>query len=622
MRNHIIGACSTHPDRRTDAAGIGGPGTRWRALIRLAAVVACLVLGGAGAAGAAAPDACDSPESSVVDTPAARWVVSQLCQGDVADLNDLLKTAAIPALAAGWTTERQLSARFLKHLLTTAPFQRARANGVRIAGAWFADRLDLTDVRLDNGLWIERSRFEANVRMPRVQIGRVLSFEGSWFAGALDLTEARLSAALRMEGARVGRLDAGGADVERQADLDNIRIEGRLAMNEIRVGQSLDMRDAAFLGGIDLRRAKIGGSLRLEDTSVAGAVDMDSIDVAKSIEAWRVEWVGGTDGLLADEAEAPVWKLYNARIGGSFYLAGGAFDKLQMLNLTGTRIDGELFLGSKNHPRALSWGRSAQLVLNNTTVGSLQDERRVWPDRLELSGFSYERWGGLGREVPQYAGLQPVFATRDKEWLMAWLKKDASYSLQPYEQLARVLRQSGRTQHANEILYAGRDEGRRLAVAAAPPSADAQLLPSSDTVGEAAAKEGHPAEMVTAAPGADAIEADETGGIDAVIVLTLSRFFNGYGYRPERALVWFAGLIALGALIFHVTYRGPDGQRKSMFYSLEYSLDTLLPAVNLRKEFEGVSVQGWTRYYFIALKVCGYMFVATIIQVFDRISGN
>ena len=113
---------------------------------------------------------------------------------------------------------------------------------------------------------------------------------------------------------------------------------------------------------------------------------------------------------------------------------------------------------------------------------------------------------------------------------------------------------------------------------------------------------------------------DTDASVQTVVVMTLSRLFNGYGYRPERALVWFLVMIVVGAALFRFTYRTPDGRRTSVFYSFEYTLDTLLPAVSLRRDFDDVKIAGWPRYYFIVLKVFGYVFVATIIQIFNKLS--
>jgi hypothetical protein len=68
-------------------------------------------------------------------------------------------------------------------------------------------------------------------------------------------------------------------------------------------------------------------------------------------------------------------------------LQGGTFKNL---DLTGTRIKGELNLGSgKDH--ISTWGINSEMLLRNTMVDTFQvpDDLKVWPDRIDLNGFSY-----------------------------------------------------------------------------------------------------------------------------------------------------------------------------------------------------------------------------------------
>lgn len=77
-----------------------------------------------------------------------------------------------------------------------------------------------------------------------------------------------------------------------------------------------------------------------------------------------------------------------------------------------------------------------------------------WPRILELEGFSYRRLGGFAVEGEADMAQRPV------AWLANWLKRDPSYSPQPYEQLAKVLRERGQTKKADGILYYGKERER------------------------------------------------------------------------------------------------------------------------------------------------------------------
>ena len=120
-------------------------------------------------------------------------------------------------------------------------------------------------------------------------------------------------------------------------------------------------------------------------------------------------------------------------------------------------------LGSGSAKRPVpKWREGASLILRNTQAGALQDYwdgvTTSWPENgaLQLDGFKYERLGGVGDAAIQ---TQP----RPIEHHIEWLRRDTSYTPQPYEQLAGVFREAGEPVKANAVLYASRERARRLA---------------------------------------------------------------------------------------------------------------------------------------------------------------
>jgi hypothetical protein len=87
-------------------------------------------------------------------------------------------------------------------------------------------------------------------------------------------------------------------------------------------------------------------------------------------------------------------------------------------------------------------------------VGAIQDLPNSWPDKLDLNGFTYRNLGGLSGP-----GLDAMI-NRKAEWFEDWLRKQCSYSPAPYQQLASVLREQGRPDVADEVLYAGKQRER------------------------------------------------------------------------------------------------------------------------------------------------------------------
>ena len=101
------------------------------------------------------------------------------------------------------------------------------------------------------------------------------------------------------------------------------------------------------------------------------------------------------------------------------------------------------------------WGDGAKLNLYSASVGVIQYQPDAWPEKLELSGFTYDRFGELGSDAP--------IAERDSEWFEKWLARNETYTPEPYHQCAKVLREMGHPEMADDVLYAGRERDRKEA---------------------------------------------------------------------------------------------------------------------------------------------------------------
>jgi len=174
------------------------------------------------------------------------------------------------------------------------------------------------------------------------------------------------------------------------------------------------------------------------------------------------------------------------------------------------------------------------LDLRNAKVGILLDDKKSWPARgnLFLNGFDYEE---IGDNSPEDAKSRI-------EWLR--LNGGEEFSPQPYEQLAEVLRSSGREGDAKKILIEKNKDKSRLT-----------KLTLSERLRH------------------------------GLFGLTIA-----YGYKPWCALWWGLGIVLFGWLFFWAGYRadvmtpeneGPD--TSGGFSALMYSLDVFVPIVDLRQ---------------------------------------
>ena len=203
-----------------------------------------------------------------------------------------------------------------------------------------------------------------------------------------------------------------GAKVGAQLSAKGSTFEGRFNADRLEVTGDLSMRDGASFNDVDLSGAVIGGSLWLRDSDFYGHLDLTSV-------------------LIGDE-----------------------------LDLNSPRRVVHRNPGDENFPPP-RWNERARLTLRNAQVGALNDTEDAWglqPGRLDLVGFTYDRLGGV------WATKDSAMSARSTEWLRAWLAKQVgfstSYNPQPFEQLAKVLRESGYPGKADAILFAARDHQR------------------------------------------------------------------------------------------------------------------------------------------------------------------
>lgn len=535
------------------------------------------------------------------------WAWKRIRAGEVADFNAKAKRAAPlePRSDDDWTCERRISARFLRTILTDPSFVDATPfSGVRIFGALIDDAvIDLEHARLPRLLWLENSRITTALHARNLRVDGEFSLRASFVAGDVQLIAARIAESLtlaqgRFEGpvilnrakvsgsaflrwgaafkgmvdlgaAEIGsnlemgvstfegpvrlnrakvsgyallnggstfrdEVNLGGAEIGTHLEMDGATFEGRVNLNSAKVsGNAFLSRSATFEGEVDLCGVKIGSSLEMEGATFEGPVIMSSAKVSGGA------FLGG-GATFKGEVD-----LIGAEIGSDLDLSNAEFGAMVML--TNARIGSELRLGSKVHKPARWPGGT--LILRNCRCTSLQDrwptkaypQDDSWPASIELEGFFYDQLGGLrgSGDGPWNMRARPAWAYR------AWLERDASYSPQPYKQLANVLRQSGEPAKANDILYAARERQRSELW-------DGTLRGTLGWIG-----------------------------------MSLLQWTIGYGLgqRYFRVLVPITALTLLGAVLLHQFGAQEERGWPQLLFA---SFDQLLPLVTLDRAHEGL----------------------------------
>ena len=518
------------------------------------------------------------------------WLWLRVCSG---------KNSDVRQAPGGDTTIRP---EVLREIVTSGTATGAVAHKrIGILGVHVPGSLDLSDADIDRALIVAESTIDGGLILDRVRTRSVLSFGGNSIAGAVQAHGAEVDGSLILRKARFesieingsqirGTLDLAGAQVRKDVEIDGSAIGGSILMNddarygEVRlrstsVGRQISLQDAEVEGQLELQEVStpgsvllggrplgeirivgsaIGGTLALDGNTVAGYALIESNSIGRSLLARHATFRNALDITLN-------------RIKGNIDLRGS---RLTHVDLSETQAEKALQLASEGHHVQWTTEPTPRINLHQLHVGSLQDARAVWPERLEreLDGFVYGRFGGL-----QSMSVESGFH-RSAEWLIGWLKADRTYSPQPYEHLAQVLDEAGQHAKADTIRVANRDRDR--------------------------------GQYPTAS-----IEWVWLGFLKLVVGY-------GYGTGPFRLLLGLLILAASGtfAAAGWTMYR--EGWRKVRWGAcFWYSLDTAVPVLRLREAPYEEPWGGCVKYYFYVHRIAGYVIALCLVAVLTRLLG-
>jgi hypothetical protein len=481
-----------------------------------------------------------------------------------------------------------------------------------------------------------------SVEASEAVIGSIVEFTNRFTSqGSVSLDGASIGGGLKFENAKFdGKkgdeplLSAARISVKHNLDFHtDTEVKGMVSLVGAEIGGNVHCRQAAFLneGNIALKADLIAvkGEVLLESTFRSdGELLLAGAKLGAGLRVDQCKQIKNSDGValncdrllsagtvsLIDSDILGEFRVSNAAIGADLLLTGtklgsgkialnaaelkmdgnaflnGEFEARGDVNLTHAHIGGKLdcgnatFNGEQNAFDAsyievvetLKWKgvkfvEGAHVNLTGGAVGTLDDDCLSWHGRQQLSinGFSY---GALGER------------TLDLTQRLSWLRSQHAFSVQPYEQLIRVLRNTGNDKEAREVARAKQDDLRRR------------------------------------------------GDLDpgAGVWNWLSGKMIGHGYQLWRALIASVIVISVGALIFHASFASgimqpvkdkakdyPTGERCPQnipcFNPVIYSLDVFLPIVDLRQESYWLPVanypkRGLVEYYYWLHVILGWVF--------------
>ena len=548
-----------------------------------------------------------------------------------------------------WGPERTIRAEVIRALLVQPrTATRAGVPAVRLDGARITGSLDLRFAVVDYALSLRSCYFESKVELHGVRC-REIDLTGSYLPAGLRASTADIDGHLLLDQVTVdksvrliathirgalfmngARLSGGGPNSTRPAfeadvfkvDADMLCRDGFRALGEMRfpgavIGDTL-LLDGAHLDNdgecaLQAARSTIGGDLLCRNSFVAkGEIDLaDAViegrlnlagahlcqPAGQALNACRLTVRGETRGSPGLVVEGEV-RLLNARLSGPFVLDGArlinpgriamhasgltadgmycrdGFQAQGEIRLSGARITGpvDFFSARLTDTPNLSLGcwylNARELImlfaapvdgtidLRYAQVGLLNYAPEMPPRELRLDGLTYNS----------------IAPTGDVETGLAWLNHaPAVFRPQPYEQLAETYRRNGHDAFAREVLLA---KERRRRAGLSPP---AKLW----------------------------------GHLQDVMV--------GYGYRPWRAAGWLLLLLVGGTVVFGLAQPvAAETTRAPRFNPFVYTLDHLLPIVDLGQRRAYVPVQEWQQWLSYALIILGWILATTIAAGITR----
>jgi hypothetical protein len=415
-------------------------------------------------------------------------------------------------------------------------------------------------IKVDGSVLLRCNTFQSEVRFIAATIGGNLECDGSTFLNPGGLT-------LSAERVNVG----GNIFLCRYKDGREFNSDGEVSLVNAKIGVALKCEGGKFRNeddsGISLNAEalNVSDSVFLNKGFVScGCVRLVNATIGKSLLC-EAGLFNNTNGISLNASAAKITsiahfqgskfqgelRLVRTNIEGSLDCRGTHLTSEDIaLNGDGIRVSGHVFLSNgfeaigKVHLVSANIARGLNLTeIRNTKemildlrflhVGFLADDKQSWPSQnnLLLNGFSY----GFIEDV------SPIDVKSRLEWLH--LQPHSEYSVQPYEQLAKVLLATGHDRKAKEILIAKEKDRGRWADLSRSVKFWHWIL-------------------------------------GAVI---------DYGYRPLKAWRYIGFIVILGAFVFDLFH--PElmipvdpSQSPSLFNSFVYSLDTFLPVIDLHQE--------------------------------------
>ncbi|HEX8276950.1 MAG TPA: hypothetical protein VF615_30190 [Longimicrobiaceae bacterium] len=566
--------------------------------------------------------------------------------------------------------------------------QDDRRGGVRTGRRFRAvGGIRLTSCTIGRGLWCRGStltnRHGSALAAFRLKVGGPVDLSNCTSQGAIVLDYASISGDLTAKGSafngEMARLafSLWGGHVEGNmlftpernirahlTDRGRFRASGAVILSYSRITGNLDYDDALLsnpgLVAMDGSWLKVGGNVHLRNGfSSQGTVRLRGIRVEGELDCRRgvfnTGFIGSNgadtdDRISYDDSREYALDASYSLISNNVWLEESIIG-MGWVQFYAAKVNGDLSMWKLHLPEYTTAGvnlvrsvvqgvflwtgidmqrsPSARLLLDHAELGRLRDDAGGWPQkgRLSLAGLRYTA-----------IGHGPQDAERRVEWLRR--QDPSTFSLQPYEQFAAVLRSSGQESAARRVAIARENarrqqEGLKIVHALRRSAAAFKLLASRRRMVDPETLNNLPAKVSSEAPRGMSLR--------AWIGSQLLRATIGYGYATGRVLIWLSFFVGIGWIVLQTAHEanpcvfvsadlpagaapptcdpinGSHGVAKGRqtFNAFAYSVDSFLPVGDLHQESRwlpdtGVSCELYGRSYPCGRLLRGYLWLQNV----------
>jgi hypothetical protein len=394
-------------------------------------------------------------------------------------------------------------------------------------------RVELDGARCNSGFAaMVRAAVKEGLALAGSEIGGLVSLDDATIAGGFDCSRSTCKAGFllspkfvcngewSLKAARVtGSIVAKGVTIDNQAGEiafqgDGLKVQGDANFRDAKITGTVRLRNADVTGDLDFGGATVtstnGKAMRITGSSVGGSLFL----------RWKFCALGGVR--LARTKVSGVLDFENAAI-----LSNDP--NILAIEAHGLDVQGALYF------RKLDPSSKGEVSFDHASVGRLEDDALSWRYfAYRIKGFTFKACG-----APTDRGKERI----------AWLRGQATWSVQPYEHTARVLRVAGYEEEAQRILISKSRHQRQKGLLS--PYLRVKNL---------------------------------------VLDLLL-----GYGYRSWRALLPIAGMVLLGSFVFDRAHYNnvlvAKDKPPAVFSRYAYSVDAFVPLINLKQRDSFVYIQ-------------------------------